>query len=202
MHYIALDRTRKRTLNSTPKIAFHDTNFPASLMQLYARLTKTAVKDRSRIKYDDSIVQQFKVSMKEEETYDRIYFPFYIDKQHWVGICLDLSTCTVQVLDCNAGFRTDSQIKKDINPITIVVPHILNSMSRQVMTIAPKPFVLSRVSGIPQNPDSTNSAVMTVRFIQAHASNGLEGCKEVIEASLTAAAKHLAVLVYRDITPV
>ncbi|KAF3486669.1 hypothetical protein F2Q69_00057243 [Brassica cretica] len=104
MHYISLDRTRKRTLTSTPKIAFYDTNFPASLMQLYARLTKTAVKDR--------------------------------------------------------------------------------------------------VNGIQQNPDSNDSAVMTVRLIQAHASNGLEGCKEVTVASLPGAAKHLAVLIYRDITPV
>ncbi|CAF2365819.1 unnamed protein product [Brassica rapa] len=65
--------------------------------------------------------------------------------------------------------------QKDINPITTVVPHILNSASRQVSTSAP--FVLSRMKGIPQNPNSRDSTVMTVFLIQAHTSNGMERCK-------------------------
>lgn len=202
MHYISLDRIRKRTPSSKPKIAFYDTNFPASLMKLYARLSKTAIKDRFKIKYDHSTLQLFGVDIDAKEIYDRIYFPFYLDKQHWVGICLDLPQCTVQILDCNVAFRNESQIKKDINPITIIVPHILNTASSGAPTSALKPFDLTRLYGIPQNPNPIESAVTTVLLIQAHASNGMEGCKEVTEVSLPAAAKHLAVLVLRDITPV
>ncbi|CAF1828225.1 hypothetical protein YC2023_050274 [Brassica napus] len=140
MHYIALDRTRKKTPTSTPKIAFHDTSFPASLMKQYGRFTQTALKDRGKI-------------------------------------------------------------KKDINPITVVVRHILNSTTRQVSTNAYKPFALFRVKRISQNPEPTDSAVMTVMLIQAHASDGMERCKEITEASVLSAAKPLSVLVYRDITP-
>ncbi|CAN7135735.1 unnamed protein product [Brassica rapa subsp. narinosa] len=35
IQYISLDRSRKRTLTSTPKIAFYDTDFPTSLMHHY-----------------------------------------------------------------------------------------------------------------------------------------------------------------------
>ncbi|KAG2252561.1 hypothetical protein Bca52824_082697 [Brassica carinata] len=191
IHYISLDRSWKRTLTSTPKIAFYDTNFPASLMNHYGKFTKTAVKDRCRIKYDNS----------GEDTYDRIYFPFYIDKQHWVGICIDMLENSVHVLDCNRGFRTESQIKKDINPITIVVPHILNYTMGQQSNNGRKPFALTRAKDIPQN-NLTESAVTTVLLIQAHTLNGIDGCKEVKQASLAAAAKNLAVLFYRDINPV
>ena len=64
-----------------------------------------------------------------------------------------------------------------------------------------KPFPITKAKEIPQNNNLTESAVMTVLLIQAHALNGIDGCKEVKEAHLAAAAKHLAVLVYRDINP-
>ncbi|CAN6899041.1 unnamed protein product [Brassica oleracea] len=72
-------------------------------------------------------------------------------------------------------FSHREQDQKDINPITTAVPHTLNSASRKVSIGAP--FVLSRMKGIPQNPNSTDSTVMTVFLIQAHTSNGMEGCK-------------------------
>ncbi|KAL0663289.1 hypothetical protein Bca4012_100126 [Brassica carinata] len=173
IHYISLDRSWKRTLTSTPKIAFYDTNFPASLMNHYGKFTKTAVKDRCRIKYDNSVLQLFR----------------------------DMLENSVHVLDCNRGFRTESQIKKDINPITIVVPHILNYTMGQQSNNGRKPFALTRAKDIPQN-NLTESAVTTVLLIQAHTLNGIDGCKEVKQASLAAAAKNLAVLFYRDINPV
>lgn len=100
IQYISLDRSRKMTLTSTPKIAFYDTNFPRSLMHHYGKLTKTAVKDRCIIKYDNSVLQLFRVDHKGEDTYDMIYFPFYIA----------LIGNSIHVLNCNCGFRSESQI--------------------------------------------------------------------------------------------
>lgn len=81
-------------------------------MKQYGRFTQTALKDRGKVQYDESILQQFKVNLKEEETYDRIYFPFFIDKQHWVGICLDLHVHTVYVLDCTLVSARRARLKK------------------------------------------------------------------------------------------
>lgn len=149
------------------------------------------MKDRCRIKYDNSVLQLFRVDQKGEDTYDKIYFPFYIA----------LIGNSIHVLNCNRGFRFESQIKKDINPITIVVPHILNYTMGQQSNNGRKPFVITRPKEIPQNNNLTESAVMTVLLIRAHALNRIDGCQEVKEAHLAAAAKHLAVLIYRDINP-
>lgn len=61
---------------------------------------------------------------------------------------------------------------------------------------------LIRDKRILQNTNLLESALMTVLHLQAHAANGMEGCKEVNAATLSVAAKHLAVLVYRDINQV
>ncbi|KAF3551367.1 hypothetical protein DY000_02002662 [Brassica cretica] len=192
----------KGTHSSNPKVAVYDTSFPVSIISQHARLTKTAVKDRCRIKYDDATLQYFKAGPDPDDTYDRIYFPFCIDKQHWVGVCIDIPSSSVQILDCNSILRTDNQIKKDINPITVVIPHIIHSVRGAPYHNATKPFGFFRAKGIPQHPNQPDSGVVTVLLIQGHAANDIEGCAEVTPFSLPPAAKHLAVLVLRDIAPV
>ncbi|KAJ4914804.1 Uncharacterized protein Rs2_00354 [Raphanus sativus] len=108
---------------------------------------------------------------------------------------------TVQILDCNYGFRTDGMLKKDMNPITIVVPHILNAAAGNLGPNQRKQYEMIRLPGVPQNPISTDAATTTALLIQAHALNKADGCKEITQDSLSAGAKHLAVLVYRDVAP-
>lgn len=201
-YYIAQDRSSKGTHTSKFKVAVYDTNFPASIIRQHARLTKTSVKDRPRIKYDNAILQYFRTGVNSADTYERIYFPFCIDKEHWVAVCVDILSCSVQILDCNYRLRSDNQIRKDINPITVAIPHIINSVIGAPYNNATKPFAVDRVKGIPQHPSQPDSAVVTALLIQAHASNDMEGCFEVTPAKLPPAAKHLAVLVLRDIAPV
>ncbi|CAN6979448.1 unnamed protein product [Brassica oleracea var. botrytis] len=201
-YYIAQDRSRKGTHSSKPKVAVYDTSFPVSIISQHARLTKTAVKDRCRIKYDDATLQYFKAGPDPDDTYDRIYFPFCIDKQHWMGVCIDIPSSSVQILDCNSILSTDNQIKKDINPITVVIPHIIHSVRGAPYHNATKPFGFFRAKGIPQHPNQPESGVVTVLVIQGHAANDIEGCAEVTPFSLPPAATHLAVLVLRDIAPV
>lgn len=200
MYYISLDRNRKGSHQS--KIAFYDTNFPALLMKQHGRLTKTAIKDRHRMKYDEAVVKHFIGGSTPDDVYDCIYFPFFIDKQHWVGVSLDLSRGAVQILDCNHGFRSESMMKKDFTPITVVVPHILATSTGNKSADARKPYQMVRVNCVPHNSNSTDAAATTVLLIQAHAANGADGCKDVTPETISSGAKHLAVLVYRDITHV
>ncbi|XP_009101877.2 uncharacterized protein LOC103828044 isoform X2 [Brassica rapa] len=200
MYYISLDRNRKGSHQS--KIAFYDTNFPALLMKQHGRLTKTAIKDRHRMKYDEAVVKHFIGGSTPDDVYDCIYFPFFIDKQHWVGVSLDLSRGAVQILDCNHGFRSESMMKKDFTPITVVVPHILATSTGNKSADARKPYQMVRVNCVPHNSNSTDAGATTVLLIQAHAANGADGCKDVTPETISSGAKHLAVLVYRDITHV
>lgn len=171
-------------------------------MKQHGRLTKTAIKDRHRMKYDEAVVKHFIGGSTPDDVYDCIYFPFFIDKQHWVGVSLDLSRGAVQILDCNHGFRSESMMKKDFTPITVVVPHILATTTRNKSADARKPYQMVRVNCVSPNSNSTDAAATTVLLIQAHAANGADGCKDVTPETISSGAKHLAVLVYRDITHV
>ncbi|KAF2563103.1 hypothetical protein F2Q70_00015225 [Brassica cretica] len=136
-----------------------------------------------------------------EMTYDRIYFPFNIDKYHWVGVCLDIMSVTLHVIR-NMSLRSESLMKKDLNPFANVFPYLINPVIGGDSRNLPKPFILSRSKGIPQNPNPRDSAVMTALLIQAHASSGVDGCKEVTPVALHSASKQLTVMVYRAICPV
>ncbi|KAG2294729.1 hypothetical protein Bca52824_041398 [Brassica carinata] len=179
MYYISLDRNRKGSHQS--KIAFYDTNFPALMMKQHGRLTKTAIKDRHMMKYDEAVVKHFIGG---------------------IGVSLDLSRGAVQILDCNHGFRSESMMKKDFTPIIVVVPHILATATGNKSADARKPYQMVRVNCVPHNSNSTDAAATTVLLIQAHAANGADGCKDVTPETISSGAKHLAVLVYRDITHV
>ncbi|WZZ33642.1 hypothetical protein YC2023_017043 [Brassica napus] len=194
--------TKEEEAIHSSKIAIYDTNFPALLMKQHARLVNTVAKDRSRLKYDEAVLKYFIPPTSSVDAYDRIYFPFFIDKQHWIGVCLHLPESAVQVLDCNFGFRTQSMMKKDLNPITIVVPHILNTAMGNLGANQRKPYQMIRVKDVHQNHNSTDAAATTVLLIQAHAASDGDGCKEITRDSLAAGAKHLAVLVYRNVTPI
>ena len=202
MYYTKLDLMRKFGDSAPCKIALFDTKFPASIVKQHARLTKTAVKDRCKMRFDDSVLQLLRVDPDCEMTYDWIYFPFNIDKYHWVGVCLDIMSATLHVIDCNMSLRSESLMKKDLNPVANVFPYLINAVIGGDSRNLPKPFILSRSKGIPQNPNPRDSAVMTALLIQAHASSGVDGCKEVTPVALHSASKQLAVMAYRAICPV
>ncbi|KAL0816152.1 hypothetical protein Bca101_072596 [Brassica carinata] len=79
-------------------IGYHMTILPTGVMDalicfvsrgLASGSNKTAVKDRAKLKFTD--VQLVKPFVKSPE---RIYFPFNLDRQHWVKVCIDTKACT------------------------------------------------------------------------------------------------------------
>ncbi|KAG2308450.1 hypothetical protein Bca52824_028198 [Brassica carinata] len=148
---------------ASPKVAIHDTSLPAALMNHHSRFVKTAVKDRLKLKFTN--VPLLKPNEKAPE---RIYFPFNMDRQHWVGVCIDTKANTIHYGydESNAGVKA---------------------------------FTVSRCKGIPQVSTPTDAAVMTVLFIEAHACDGLGGCKAITPRLLPEAAKQLTVKLFDDI---
>ncbi|KAJ4887193.1 Uncharacterized protein Rs2_26941 [Raphanus sativus] len=178
----------------SPKVSIHDTSFPASLMKHHFRFVKTAVKDRHKLKFTD--VPLLNPLVKSPE---RLYFPFNMDRQHWVGVCIDIKSYTIHVLDCNTSLRTDSMLKKELTPIANLIPYVLKQYGYLESNAPVKAFTVSRCKGIPQVSSPTDAAVMTVLFIEAHASDGLGGCKAITPRLLPEAAKQLTVKLFDEI---
>lgn len=129
---------------ASPKVAIYDTTLPASLMRHHSRFIKTAVKDRSKLKFTNVPLENPIQNVPE-----RIYFPFNMDRQHWVGVCIDTRASTFHVLDCNTTLRTDSSMKKELNPIANIIPYVLKHLGYTEGTVGIKPFTISRCRGIP-----------------------------------------------------
>ncbi|WZZ60111.1 hypothetical protein YC2023_060218 [Brassica napus] len=172
---------------NAPNVGIYDTRLPAALMNHHSRFLNTALKDRVKLKFTDVPLEKAKKKLPE-----RIYFQFNMDKQHWVGVCIDTKAYSLQVLDCNTSFHTDSLLKKELNPIANLIPYVLKSLGYLENNAGVKAFTVSRCKGIPQISSQTDAAVMTVLLIQAHICEGICGCKAITPHFLPDAAKQLA----------
>lgn len=129
---------------------------------------------------------------------ERFYFPFNFDKQHWVGVCVDIKYTTLLVLDSNTAFRSDSQVKKDLFPVAQMFPYVLRQAGVNGTVNDTKPFSMERAKGIPQNGKYTESGVATVLLIQSHAILKIDGCKCIKPELLVVDAQKLAVMLYEQ----
>lgn len=171
-----------------PNVAIYDTTLPVALMKHHSRFVKTAVKDRAKLKFTDLPFEK-----SSEKSAERIYFPFNIDKQHWVGVCIDTKACTLLVLDCNTSLRSESLMKKELTPIANLLPYVLKQLGLVESNAGVKAFTVSRCKGIPQISSQSDAAVVAVLLIEAHAAEGLAGCKAITPRLLPEASKQLAV---------
>ncbi|XP_056847409.1 uncharacterized protein LOC108858704 [Raphanus sativus] len=176
---------------ASPKVVIYDITLPVAIMDHHPRFVKTAVKDRVKLKFTN-----IPLVTPIPKVPERIYFPFNMDRQHWVGVCIDTKASTLHVLDCKTSIRSDSLLKNELAPIANLIPYVLKYLGYAEADAVMKPFIVSSCRGIPQISTQTDAAVMTVLFIEAHAVDGLVGCKAVTPRLLPDASKHLAVKLF------
>ncbi|KAF2615474.1 hypothetical protein F2Q70_00008541 [Brassica cretica] len=109
--------------------------------------------------------------------------------KHWVGICVDTMEGTIYILDCNTSFKTESQMKKELNPIAVIFPYILRARDPTAPTSLLKPFSVVRCGGIAQNNNPLDAAITTVLLIKGQSAGGLPGSKAITPTVITDAAK-------------
>ncbi|KAG2323250.1 hypothetical protein Bca4012_058751 [Brassica carinata] len=126
----------------------------------------------------------------------RFYFPFNLDKKYWVAICVDCSSWSVTVLDCNNALRTYYMMNKEVRPIALMFPYLLKQVGRQLGTRDSKAMEIERPRTIPQQNAVTQSAVSSVLFIQAHAVGGVDACKCFTPDVLDSQVEKLVVTLY------
>ncbi|ESQ44612.1 hypothetical protein EUTSA_v10003372mg [Eutrema salsugineum] len=182
------------------KIEFFNTIFPVLIKNHYVKFTKTAVKDRSKFKFQPSLMSYFEPENPLHPLPEFMYFPFNFDKRHWVGVCVNIPSGTIFVLDSNVVFRSDSALKKDFAPICNMFPFLVRAASTKALRDE-KPYSLERVLGIPQNEGNTDSAVSAMLLLQAHATAGIEGCKTISPEVVASESLKLAVMFYDEFGP-
>ncbi|KAJ4917273.1 Uncharacterized protein Rs2_02823 [Raphanus sativus] len=130
----------------------------------------------------------------------RFYLPFNFDRNYWTGLCVDSTTWTLTVLDCNASIRNDSAMTKELTPISQMFPYLLKQAGRNMCPRELRALTIERPRTIPQNLKTTDSGVMTALLMLAHAVAGLEACNYLTPEALDQEAKRLAVMIYEENT--
>ncbi|KAL0655872.1 hypothetical protein Bca4012_076456 [Brassica carinata] len=141
--------------------------------------------------FDTKFVCQFPRLMEGCSSVDagcRLYFPFNLDKTHWVCLCIDATSWQLHVLDCNISIRSDVMMCKEIAPIAVMLTYLLRQAGKQICGKEVKALPIDRPHTVPQLENQLYSAVNEVLLIQAHAFGGLEICKcispNVVESEL------------------
>ncbi|KAJ4902272.1 hypothetical protein Rs2_16223 [Raphanus sativus] len=179
-----MEYIRSQTPTSENIVLVSCTKLPATLMSHHSRFLKTALKDRTRFKFSGQSLSCISSGFK-----GRLYFPFNIDQQHWIGVCVDFKSGVLHVLDCNTALMTDSLMRKELNPLATMLPFIAMDGSKADTGVTPKALSVTRCKGIPQASATTDAAVMTVLLIEAHKDGGVDACKTITPRVLPGAAK-------------
>ncbi|KAJ4917104.1 hypothetical protein Rs2_02654 [Raphanus sativus] len=172
---------------------FMDTQFVSQFTKLYTNFSKASKK--VSYKFSGNVVDMF---LQLPSTGDdvRYYFPFYLDKQYCLGICVDCSTWSVTILDCTVELRTDNMMNKEVRPLAVIFPYFLKQLGRQVGTRDCKEMAIEKPRNIPQQKEVTHSGVSSVLFIQAHAVGGFDACKFITPDVLDSMVEMLVVTLY------
>lgn len=174
---------------------FLNTKFVSLLAKSFTKFTKAAKKENFR--FPAAICSLAAADCPIAEV-SRLYFPFNFDKQHWVGVCVDVSLNQVIVMDCNTSLKTDATVATDLRPITQMFPYILRQGGRQLSAKEMKPFTIDRLRSVPQNTNMFESGITSTLLLQAHAVGGVDVCKCITSEVLETEVQRIAVMMYEE----
>ena len=111
-----LDRKHMVALDRKHMVAFLDATFVYLLCKHYPKFSKT--KDKGAYGFDDHILES------TPSTFERIYIPFFCDKQHRVGLWVWLDSWNMSVIDCYCGLWRESMLKTTLYPFAEMLPYL------------------------------------------------------------------------------
>ncbi|CAE6073689.1 unnamed protein product [Arabidopsis arenosa] len=171
-----------------PKVVFQGTKFASHILG-------------HRIKFEKSVKKKYvfdpDLMACVPPDFDTLYFPFNFDKQHWVGMCLDIRGRYLYVFDCNQKVRRDTRLRKEMEPLLEMLPFVVRQASPELMKAVPTdPFILSRDTHLPTCLHPSESGLMSLLFIERHAVGGIEAARGVRPEELAVQAKQLLIEMY------
>ncbi|CAF2150723.1 unnamed protein product [Brassica napus] len=148
--YEAVDRVvgwirKRRDSNPSSKFDFIPPTFFIDLIRSYPAFE--AMQDKSAFTFPMSLRSQFMHRSQWFTQVDFLYTLILVKDRHWIGMIVDLPMWAIYVVDANQTCPPISVLKDVINPISIMMPHMV---SRFCLTSRPRelnylPFPISRL---------------------------------------------------------
>ncbi|EFH70459.1 predicted protein [Arabidopsis lyrata subsp. lyrata] len=186
---------------SDPRAEFMRSNFPGSFAVLYAKFKKTsrkelfdfdpkvlaAVIDRSKLNGWEWIID-----------IDFLYFPFNIDKNRWIAVMVNLRNHVLTVFDPNADACCGSRLKPQLDFVCEMFPYFVRKVGLNDMmsSFSLEPLAFHRDTSVVQASVRSNTGILSLLFMEAHAFGGLEKVYKVNESAIRSRAESLAVELY------
>ncbi|KAG2328210.1 hypothetical protein Bca52824_010938 [Brassica carinata] len=171
---------------------FLDTRFVSMFTRNYPKFKKC--KDKGTFSFTKGTIESFRNQNVFLASVKRFYFPFNLDRQHWIGLCVDCIAAKVYVLDCNPGFISSTALPKEIKAISEMFPYLLKSAGCENEELGP--FPVERVRGVASNNNPGDAGISTALLIQNHALFGTETCRYITDSVIPEEAQRAAVMIY------
>ncbi|KAJ4876224.1 Uncharacterized protein Rs2_41242 [Raphanus sativus] len=194
MKHLSLSYAKQSLPVQGKRSVFFNTKFVASLSTSYLKFSK--VSDKKTHMFTKSLVDVFGEVMDHLPDDYRFYFPFNLDKKHWVGLCVDPSAWLITVMDCNTALRSEALISSEFKPLSEMFPYLMRQAGFRILNSQLRPMVVERAKSIPQNIISADSSLTSILLMQTHALSGIETCRCITPHILASEAQRMAVLLY------
>ncbi|KAL0847148.1 hypothetical protein Bca101_020394 [Brassica carinata] len=172
--------------------SFPGYSFCVKFTRNYPKFKKCKAKDT--FSFTKGTIESFKNQNVLLASANRFYFPFNLDRQHWIGLCVDCTATKVYVLDCNPGFITISALPNEVKAISEMFPYLLKAASCENEVSGP--FSVERVRGVASNNNPGDAGMSAVLLIQTYALFGPETCRYITESVIPEEAQRAAVMIY------
>ncbi|CAF1929980.1 unnamed protein product [Brassica oleracea] len=147
------------------KPEFLDSRFVSILCKNYERFKKSKAKDS--YVFPKGLVDCTVKCCSYGNASTRFYLPLYVAKKHWIGLCVDFTAVKIYVLDCNPAVCGDSELTRELLPISDMFPYLLKFCGLLEVP-GNNPLCQERVKGVAQNNNSTEAALTAALLIQTH----------------------------------
>lgn len=172
---------------------FLDSKFVSLLWRNYDKFRKC--RSNEGYVFPKALVDSLLKQCSSGNAASRFYMPYHVDKKHWIGLCVDLSAMKVYFLDCNSSLRTDAALIRDLQPISVMFPHLLKNCGLLEQHVG-NMLTLERVKGVAQNLNSADAAMTAALLIHTHALFGPDTCQCITPAVLDDESHRAAVMIY------
>lgn len=108
---------------------------------------------------------------------------------------MDFPSAKIYILDCNSAVRSDSQLARDLLPISDMFPVLLKSSG---LLEIPGVIGLSseRIKGVAQNNNAADSALTAALLMQTHSLFGPDTCRCITPEVIGDEAHRAAIMLY------
>lgn len=129
---------------------------------------------------------------------DSLLAPFNIDKNRWVGVLVHLPSHTLTVFDPTATVRRRTRLKPELDFICQMFPYLVRKVGDNELTknFPLHPLTFDRNTHVAQASDVANSGMLSLLFLEAHATGGLDKVYLVTERDMRQRAEQLVVEMY------